>query len=233
VGRFSLADKFFGDTEKQFCSGTVVAVNVVLTAAHCLYWVDGFTHEKGPIRFRPGFWGSTDYGVWEARSVTVWPAWRESVDAGNPFFAIDYGFVTLEPNADGQNIGDVVGWKGIIANYTHDMWSFGYPATGLFFGLWGQGEYPYYCHSPYEDGHYTVQNDSAGNPWYEIGMGCYMTGGSSGGPWFTYYEGGWDYVASVNSHCAPAGCKEKWAENMWGPYFTQATIDLFEEAKNA
>ena len=131
---------------------------------------------------------------------------------------------------DGQNAGDVSGWAGIVPNQINDFWSFGYPASGI--SVWG-GDYPYYCYSPWYDGQYSAWTNADTKTYYDIGMGCTMTGGASGGPWFTYYNGSWNYVASVNSHCwnPDYPCKQYWSADMWGPYFTNDTLNLLAYAK--
>ena len=74
--------------------------------------------------------------------------------------------------------------------------------------------------------------------WWEVGFGCFMTGGSSGGPVFEYANGKW-WVNGVNSHLemtgAPtytAGCPRltgtcfQWAQGMWSPYFNVTALDV-------
>ncbi len=70
--------------------------------------------------------------------------------------------------------------------------------------------------------------------WYTVGFGCYMTGGSSGGPIFEQINGSW-YVVSVNSYLGnpagtygvaqgctrPTGECYTYARNMWGPYINE------------
>jgi len=72
---------------------------------------------------------------------------------------------------------------------------------------------------------------------YDIGYGCYMTGGASGGPMFVNYQGSWINVVSVNSHCWPVGCNGEganvWSRNLWGPYFDDDTASLFQMAQNS
>jgi hypothetical protein len=209
-----------------WCSGTLVAVDIVLTAGHCV-WNGGYYSDLHTIAFRPNAWGSSSAGLWTAHSVTVTQGW---IDSGATFYPVDYAFIRLDTGSDGTEAGDVVGWAGIVTQHVNDFWSLGYPATGIFFSQWN-GQYPYYCYGPY--GGYSTWNDAGNNPYYDIGMGCTMTGGASGGPWFTYYNGSWNYVASVNSHCWNPDffCKDYWSSNLWGPYFTPAVIDLLNAAK--
>jgi Trypsin-like peptidase domain len=208
------------------CSGTLVARDVVLTAAHCVYNGGWLVSDPSHNLFRLNQWGNDRDGQWIGWSSTIHTVWANS---GSRFYPVDYAFIRLRTGDDGTEAGDVHGWAGIVSEYVSDMWSLGYPGTGIFFSQWG-GDYPYYCYSRY--GGYSTWN-WGGNPYYDIGMGCTMTGGSSGGPWFTSYNGSWAYVASVNSHCwnTVMFCKDWWSETMWGPYFTQETINLLNAAK--
>lgn len=206
------------------CSGSVVAVNVIVTAAHCIY--DGGWASNWAVV--PGQWGSwglpgtgTGYGSWAARTATVWPYWQSDTS----FYPYDYGFLVLNPNGQGQHIGNVVGTTPLIANLPMSlnktyMWAFGYPAAG-WFEEWG-GQYTYSCWSAYTD---WAEVKYAG--YYEIGMGCYATGGASGGPKYTYYQGAW-YVASVVSHGQDSASSGRyWGINEYGPYFNNDTLALY------
>ena len=87
-------------------------------------------------------------------------------------------------------------WPTTVSSW---VWSIGYPAGG-WFSQWGTnkgyGEYPHFCYSPY-GAYYGPVSDPAGASGYEIGMGCTMTGGASGGPWFAYANGHWGNVVSL------------------------------------
>jgi hypothetical protein len=223
-----MVGKIYGqerDGDSFSCSGTVVAINIVLTAGHCIY---GYDESRGVrdwhfnYEFIPSKWGDSEpYGRFTARQQTVWPYWQHT-----DFMPLDYGFLVMN-----QNVGSVVGYAGIVTQAIGDYWSLGYPGTG-WYSQWG-GVYPYWVYSPYSAyGTYFIGS----NAWYDIGMGNYMTGGSSGGPWFFHYNNSWNYVASLNSHCWPSGCNvgndtNVYSRNMWGPYFNQSTIDLFNYAK--
>jgi len=214
------------------CSGTVVSRDVIVTAGHCAYTATSTpTGWNSQQMFVPDKYGnSTPYGKWAISTQSTWPRWQQSA-----WWPHDYAFLKIAPDASGRNIGDVTGWAGMVINATSigDIWSIGYPRTG-FFRTW-DGEYGYYCYSPYSD--YSTIVDSDGVTGYDIGYGCYMTGGASGGPMFTLYNGSWINVVSVNSHCWPVGCNEEgqnvWSRNLWGPYFDDNTLALYKIAENS
>lgn len=76
--------------------------NLMLTAGHVLspgshaVFVPGFYHDTAP------------YGVWQIERVYQTKAWLSSRAIDD-----DFSFVTLKPNANGQNIEDVTGSYGI------------------------------------------------------------------------------------------------------------------------
>jgi hypothetical protein len=190
--------------------------------------------------FVPRKWDvSEPLGRWSARAGSVPAEWIEAAKEGHVDYAHDYGFIVLSANSSGQHVGDVTGTATILANTVSSrLWSIGYPAGG-WFGQWGttkgQGAYPHYCYSPYgtASGPYADPRGAAG---YEIGIGCTLTGGSSGGPWFAYANGSWNNVVSVNSHCSPfprctdAGDKAM-SRQMWGPWFTDRVLSDFEAVR--
>ena len=212
------------------CSGAVVAPDIVLTAAHCIY-LGGFASDWVVVPGQWGTWGlpgtGTGYGAWAARDAAVQTFWTT-----NHFFPYDYGFLVMSTNGASQHIGNVVGTVPILANAPIALnqsyyWLFGYPGDG-WFEQW-DGLYPYSCWSPYTD--YLDVGDTG---YYEIGMGCYATAGASGGPKYISYQGGW-YIGSVVSHgnnnvdpCS--GNVNCWSINEYGPYFNNDTITLYNFA---
>jgi V8-like Glu-specific endopeptidase len=214
------------------CSATVVSRDVIVTAGHCAYTAtENPTGWNSLQMFVPDKYGSsTPYGSWAITTKATWPRWRQSA-----WWPHDYAFLKIAPDASGRYIGDVTGWASMVINATSigDIWGIGYPRTG-FFRTW-DGEYGYYCYSPYSD--FSTIVDSDGVAGYDIGYGCYMTGGASGGPMFTQNNGSWINVLSVNSHCWPAGCTEEgqnvWSRNLWGPYFDDNTLALYNIVENS
>ena len=173
------------------CSGTSVAgsVDLVWTAGHCL------NEGPGPyatnFMFAPGYIdGTTPYGRWTApqTALKTTDAWRT---AGN--FDYDFGAarVTLASHAPAgvTSLAQVAVPRALAFGYSvvtgsTKFKSYGYPAASPFNGL-----RMYLCDSTVtrRDGSLT------GDP---MGIGCDMTGGSSGGGWIT----AGDEVGSVNSY---------------------------------
>jgi V8-like Glu-specific endopeptidase len=212
------------------CTGTLVAVNIVITAAHCVYDTE-FGVFNSNFTFAPNQWGTNQpYGAWSAPIATVRTEYQQT---GAGIF--DFAFLKLTPDAGGRDLGTVLGgWMGVTTNYQGEwFWSIGYPGGGWFAQYSG---YPYFCYSKL--GAYST-HAHAGTNWYELGIGCFMTGGASGGPWLVDLDrnNAWNYVASVNSHCWPPGCPRGegesggYSRNLWGPYLTQTALDLMEYTK--
>jgi hypothetical protein len=212
------------------CSATLVDRNIVLTAAHCVWDQNGgFTD----FEFAPNKWGAQEpFGTFAGIPDPAGALLTEYQQTGAGIF--DYAFVKLLPDASGRQAGDVAGgWLGIVAGYQGQWyWSIGYPGGG-WFSTNGGGLYPFFCYSRL--GAFSTHSYNNAN-WYELGMGCYMTGGASGGPWIVDQAGNntWTHVASVNSHCWARGAdcpRVGQSLNLWGPYFTQSVLDLFAFAK--
>ncbi|MFH8408929.1 trypsin-like serine peptidase [Streptomyces sp. NPDC018019] len=100
------------------CTASVVDSpkgNVLATAAHCVHFQSGDAadgDEPGPLtgdlQFAPRFSGAGDgtfpYGKWKVSGIHVPDAWREEDDDRG-----DYAFLTVEPDAQGRSVQEVVG----------------------------------------------------------------------------------------------------------------------------
>lgn len=203
------------DRVNYVCSGSSVTStnhDVVLTAGHCL--------NEGPGAYATNFAfvpayddGARPYGTFTARALVTTTEWK---DAGD--FNYDVGFAVMN-SLNGTDLTDTVGTQGIgfnLARGSH-MYSFGYPAAKPY-----DGTEIAWCHG-------TVSQDTFGGS-SDQGLDCNLTGGSSGGPWFTGYteSTGVGTLNSVNSFKYRAG---PYRTYMWGPYFGSVIQSLYNTAQ--
>ncbi|MBC2875460.1 MULTISPECIES: trypsin-like serine peptidase [Streptomyces] len=195
------------------CSGDAVTSgngSTVLTAGHCVKY-QGNWHTNWT--FVPGYHdGQAPYGTWAATKTLSTPQWTASEDMNN-----DIGAAVVGP-LDGKRLTDVVGGQGLDFNggYNKPMYSFGFPAA-----------------SPYDG---TKLIHCSGNTTKDFlltkdhGLSCNMTGGSSGGPWFTSFDEstGTGLQASVNSFGYTF-----LPNTMFGPYFGDVAKTLYDQAQTS
>ena len=188
------------------CSGTALLSgnkSVVWTAGHCV--------NEGPgdfatnWEFVPAYKdGSAPMGVYVAEDLVTSSAWANSGD-----FSYDFGAAIVGPSG-GTALTDRVGGRGITFNgaRSQNYQSYGYPAAPPFTGqrLWR-------CNSPLQT------SDNSANP-PTLGIGCDMTGGSSGGGWIVGNN-----VMSVNSY----GYSNQ-PNVMYGPYLGSVAQSVYNAA---
>ncbi|MEU8266862.1 trypsin-like peptidase domain-containing protein [Sphaerisporangium sp. NPDC049002] len=194
------------------CSGTAVSSankSVVLTAGHCVK-LGGTFHTNWV--FVPGYRdGARPYGTWVATNLLTTTQWNTSEDMN-----YDVAAAVVAP-LNGERLVDVVGGQGIAFNQARgqQMYAFGYPAASPY-----DGSKLIYCGGRVFDD-YLISTDQ--------GLSCDMTGGSSGGGWFTSFNRstGLGTLNSVNSfkyNFAPY-----W---MFGPYFGPEAQAVYTSAQN-
>jgi V8-like Glu-specific endopeptidase len=205
------------------CSASVVpsvSGMVVFTAAHCLMspetgqWIlDG--------AFVPGYLGNDEnpYAFWPMESLYVTQEWYESSDPGGPEPDARYdiaAFTVQQYPYIATNLQDTVGYRGVAFNIPQGQsyQSFGYPAAAPF-----DGEKMISCISAPA----RVDTTKPGPP-LPNGMGCDMTGGSSGGGWVIDDAEGYRYLNSVVSYAT-----KLFPQMQFGPYFGQVGLELFED----
>ena len=176
------------------CSGTALLSankSVVWTAGHCVNEGPGdfATHWQFVPAYKDG---TAPLGVYVADDLITSSAWADQGD-----FSYDIGAAIVRPSG-GTALTDRVGGRGIAFNYSRDQnyQAYGYPAAPPF-----TGERLWRCTSPPQT------SDSSANP-PTMGIGCDMTGGSSGGGWIVGND-----VFSVNSY----GYRNQ-PNVMYGPY---------------
>lgn len=208
--------------------------SVVLTAAHCAYdetgrfgfaryWMFVPDYATLPSKYDPAgqFCASTSLGCWAADALVVSGAYAGAGGFNETAVLHDYAFAVVSTGGklDGQLDAVVNPNQASWTEQTNmdDTYLFGYPASGRY-----KGSTLIYCRGPLE---------FDGNTMYETyKVGCGMTGGSSGGPWFTPFErsgpnAGSGTVISVNSY-GYGGRKA-----MYGPIFGTETADMFGVAQ--
>jgi V8-like Glu-specific endopeptidase len=186
-----------GDPQYYVCSGTVItsaAHDLIATAGHCVWDTSGLGF-VAELYFVPGDVNDSEtqpYGRWSAVNVFVPTEFTEdafstATGLAGEGWAYDYAFVRLAPNDAGQKIQDVTGGQGIAFGIPAEtLVAIGYPAGEPF-----DGRSERYC---------------ASSDWRRYAMGgyqidCVMTGGSSGGGWFTRWDPdrGAGYLVGVTS----------------------------------
>lgn len=223
------------------CSASVVdettGKSVVVTAAHCAYdWGTGLaTNWLFIPGFDPGdtFTGcaATDYGCWTAASLFVNDAFKTAGSFNNTAITNDFAFAVMGPSTSlgGTNtlavLDAAVGSQPIAFSASPlggTTTSLGYPAAAPYDGTTLR-----YCQGP-------LAMDEYSKITYRIP--CLMTGGSSGGPWYTPLTSGQGAVMSVNSYGYTRNIRSTSYDDtamMFGPIFNQATQTLYTAAVTA
>ncbi|MEV7556410.1 peptidase [Streptomyces sp. NPDC089795] len=193
------------------CSGdSVTSANgsTVITAGHCVKY-QGAWHTNWV--FVPAYNnGSAPYGQWSATKTFATDQWAASEDMN-----MDVGLAVVAP-LNGQTLSQAVGAQGIAFNggYNKKMYSFGFPAAAPY-----DGTKLVYC-SGNTGKDFLLTKDHS--------LGCNMTGGSSGGPWFQDFNEatGLGTQVSVNSFgyvFLP--------NRMYGPYFGNEVKAAYDKAQ--
>ena len=215
------------------CSGTAIAnaradYAIVLTAGHCVYdetngggQLSGFATNW---EFIPQFdstttftCASTAYGCWPAQALVANAGFTNAGGFTTAATHYDWGFAIVGTGTKGGQL-DSLGTFGLTpssmsASTVVD--AFGYPAAGKY-----HGNDLTYCQNPLGFDALT------GNSNYKLA--CGMTGGSSGGPWFSGFDstGSAGSIRSLNSYGYSG------QSNMYGPIFNANTTATFNVANN-
>ncbi|WP_229924090.1 trypsin-like serine peptidase [Streptomyces capillispiralis] len=193
------------------CSGNAVTsanASTVITAGHCVKY-QGSWHTNWV--FVPAYDnGSAPYGQWTATKTLTTPQWEASEDINH-----DIGAAVVAP-LDGRKLTSVVGAQGLRFNggYNQIMYAFGYPAASPY-----DGSRLIHCGGNSSKDFLFSQDHS---------LACDMTGGSSGGPWFSGFDEatGTGLQVSVNSFGYTF-----LPDRMFGPYFGDVANSLYDRAQ--
>jgi hypothetical protein len=172
------------------CSGT----SVVASSGLSLVWTAGHCVNEGPGPYATNFIfvpaylnGAAPYGKWAGSTLQTTSQWASS---GN--FTYDVGAARVVPGtgaAPNSTLTNIQTPRSMDFNYgvtvnSTRFKSYGYPAAGKF-----NGQRMYMCDSA------VVRRDGSTST-APMGIGCDMTGGSSGGGWINSAGA----LASVNSY---------------------------------
>lgn len=224
------------------CSGTVVDDpsgdrSVVVTAAHCAYdeksnqWATNWIFVP-EYDSQPGSTcATTKHGCWVAQSLIVPNVYAAQSSFNTTATKHDYAFAVVGAGGNGtpRQLDSVVGSQPMNhtrystpggPDFESDTWLFGYPAQARY-----KGADLMYCHG-YLD--LDLATDYA-----TYRLPCRLTGGTSGGGWFSPFNGpeteptsdvGQGTVISVTSY-GYSGVKA-----LFGPQFGEESAAMYELA---
>lgn len=204
---------FTSNGQNYVCSASVMGNNALWTAGHCVYEPNTRTWHTNWV-FVPAYLdGSAPYGQWSATSLTTTSGW-----ANTGSFSYDIGAAVVA-RINNTSIANTVGALGWLANAQRGLYitAMGYPAAAPF-----TGQRMAWCRD------YT-REDYAFTPTTN-GMGCDMTGGSSGGPWIYDYQFNTtqgNYVNGVNSYKYSTD-----PYSIYSPYFGDAAVNVYNTVIN-
>jgi hypothetical protein len=216
------------------CSGTSLSNTrsgtdgVVITAGHCAYDETAGAFAANWL-FIPQFdsnptftCGSTAFGCWTARALVVHNGYASAGGFNNQAVQYDWAFAAVR--GGGKTDGANLDLDATVGSFTHQATemalnttasAFGYPAAGKY-----HGKDLTYCQGP------TTRDGNAGTNNYKLA--CNMTGGSSGGPWFSGFDatGNAGTIRSLNSYGYSG------QSFMYGPIFNTNTTSTYNAANS-
>jgi hypothetical protein len=205
--------------------------SIILTAGHCVYdeknrafatnWMFVPDYDSAPATLNTSgsFCAQTTLGCWTASALLAAGGFATAGSFNNQAIVHDYAFAVV--GAGGKSgaaqLDTTVGGHPIqfsASSSGADTSLFGYPASGKY-----RGKDLVYCRGALGFDALVANNT------YRVG--CNMTGGSSGGPWFAPFSNGSGTMMSVNSY----GYSGTTA--MFGPKLNSETAAMFSVAATA
>ena len=235
IVRESVGKVFFtlGSTNYT-CSGSVTEdgranVSLVLTAAHCAYdetsddfatnWLFIPDYQSAPTRACE----DTKYVCWTAEALVVHKGWADEPGFTDQATRYDFAFAVVGPG--GKSDSDLLQLDKVVPPFPitftpvsqgTQVYAFGYPAAGKY-----KGTKLVYCAGPVG---FDAWNDKM-----TYSLPCDMTGGSSGGPWFTDFNDktGSGTQVSLNSYSYAT------VKAMYGPKFEDPAKAVYGAATDS
>ena len=205
--------------------------SIILTAGHCAYdeaggafatnwmFVPDYDSKPASLTTSGSFCASTSLGCWTASALVVAGGFATAGSFNDQAVVHDYAFAVV--GAGGKSgtaqLDSTVGGHPIRFSAVSggaDTYLFGYPAAGRYKGtdlVYSRGSLGF--------------DPNTANATYRVGSS--LTGGSSGGPWFTPFSAGSGTMMSVNSYGYSG------VTAMHGPKLNAETQSMFNTAASA
>ena len=185
------------NNERFSCSAALIAPGVLVTSAHCIADYGTDTVASGLLQFIPGRFDSyAPYGVWSVQRICYPTVFAKGADECRPdangvLCANDLAVLILNPDSDGNYVGNSTGWMG----YAWGGYSFSssFKADTLTAEITQLG-YPCQVDSCTR----MVRTDAPAitQDYNQQVMGSDQAEGSNGGPWIVNF--GAEYVSQLS-----------------------------------
>lgn len=211
---------------------TATGYSVVLTAAHCVYdnegtgqfaenwmFIPNYDASPAPLTTTGSFCTQTEHGCWTATALVVHDGFASAGGFNSQAITHDFAFAVLAPGGhSGNTMAEGLGTQDIAFTSVSrgtQVFAFGYPHASPY-----NGTDLVYC-----AGGVGFDNRLA-NLTYKLR--CDMTGGSSGGPWYSSFDKttGTGTAISLNSYRYLGG------SDMYGPKFNSNTQAVYGAANS-